>query len=47
MSDPSRFDGVKTIGVDDSPARFAYYGRCPQLLETHRLAIRQVRHRDH
>lgn len=31
IDDPARFDGVKVIGADDSPARFAPSGRCPRV----------------
>lgn len=46
IGDPHRFDGVKVIGVDDSPARCAPSGRFPQCLAAHTQG-RQVRDGDH
>ena len=43
---PGRFDGVRVLGVDDSPARFAPYGRCPHCMAAH-PPRRQGRDRDH
>jgi hypothetical protein len=33
--DEARFAGVSTLGVDDSPARCAPSGRCPQCVAPH------------
>ena len=35
IADPTRFDQVTTLGVDDSPARFAPSGRYPQRVAAH------------